>query len=62
MINVPSNYWPLHKVVWWEEHSKLNYNQRIAVLTNPHSLVGKKLADQVDLLVSEELGLNKNKK
>ena len=62
MINVPSSYWPLHKAVWWEEHGNLNYNQRIAVLTNPHSVVGKKLAERVDLLVCEELGLNKNKK
>ena len=59
MVNVPSKYWPLHKEVWWEEHGKLNYNQRIAVLSNPHCAVGKKLAERVHHLVSDELGLNK---
>ena len=62
MISVPSSYWPIHKDVWWEEHGKLNYNQRIAVLTNPHSVVGKKLAERVHILVSDELSLNKKKK
>jgi hypothetical protein len=61
-MNVPSSYWPLHKDVWWEEHGKLTYNQRIAVLTNPHNALGKKLAERVHVLVSEELGLNKKKK
>ena len=61
MISVPSSYWPLHKDVWWEEHGKLNYNQRIAVLTNPHSVIGKKMSERVHVLVSDELGLNKKK-
>ena len=62
MINVPPNYWPLHKQVWWEEHGNLTYNQRVAVLSNPHSPLGKRLADKVHAMVLDELGANKNKK
>ena len=61
MINVPAKYWPLHKQMWWEEHGKLTYNQRIAVLSNPHSTLGKKLQERVHNMVSDKLELNKNK-
>ena len=59
MNNIPSDYWPTHKEVWWAEHRKLNYNQRIAVLDNPHSQVGKKLAERVHTKVLQELEPNK---
>jgi hypothetical protein len=59
MINTPSKYWPMHKEVWWEEHSKLNFNQRVDVLRNPHSTLGKKLQERVHIMVMDELGLNK---
>ena len=61
IMNVPTNYWPMHKEVWWEEHGKLNYNQRIAVLDNPHSPLGKRLAEKVHQIVMGEMPVNKKK-
>ena len=61
MNSVPSNYWATHKQVWWEEHGKLTYNQRIAVLDNPHAPLGKRLADRVHDITMDECTPNKNK-
>ncbi|MAH51913.1 hypothetical protein CMI37_39210 [Candidatus Pacearchaeota archaeon] len=59
MINLPQNYWPIHKDMWWAEHGKLTYNQRVAVLSNPHSILGKKLAQRVHGMVMDILAPNK---